>query len=574
MTDWGKLEKGQSYVPVPKPTASVIISDKNGLIRTLSTLENEVHELRKAIREDGASSATKTASVSAGARSSFEIDAITADVSGECPPATQDIQLNLANRQNAIDNVGYGPLNPAEPNEEFWQDKADRWNIEISDAKTAVCGNCIFFVRTPKMLDCIEEGIGLGNQEAEGSIEAGELGYCNALDFKCASERTCNAWAAGGPITEDSAMTAAADPCWEGYKQVGMKKGKGGKMVPNCVPVDAADDSSEDAEFAKKRTKAQTPAPKKDQIKGSSKNPKGSAAGGKKITFSKKVEASLRKKVEDHNKTAPKGRRATLGMLKAVYRRGAGAFSVSHRPGQNRNSWAMARVNAYMRLLKSGKPSKAAYTQDNDLLPASHPRSTKKKASTPSVTASALIPEERDLAEAIYEVVQKHGKFDQDGDGVWAGYTPASQNEDAGIGVKCSNCVFYQGGDQCAIIALPVEPEGKCRFAMLPEGAVKGYDIPLRDPDDLELLLASAHADAELTIEIPEENTFESADDAVLALTEYSGLGYDAEPAFKASWLRAIRNSEDPYLRAKALSVMGYSSLDADLLPREADTDE
>ena len=25
------------------------------------------------------------------------------------------------------------------------------------------------------------------------------------------------------------------DPCWKGYKQVGMKK-KGGKEVPNCVP--------------------------------------------------------------------------------------------------------------------------------------------------------------------------------------------------------------------------------------------------------------------------------------------------------------------------------------------------
>jgi len=25
------------------------------------------------------------------------------------------------------------------------------------------------------------------------------------------------------------------DPCWKGYKQVGMKK-KGKKKVPNCVP--------------------------------------------------------------------------------------------------------------------------------------------------------------------------------------------------------------------------------------------------------------------------------------------------------------------------------------------------
>ena len=29
------------------------------------------------------------------------------------------------------------------------------------------------------------------------------------------------------------------DPCWTGYKMVGMKKGKGGKEVPNCVPEGA-----------------------------------------------------------------------------------------------------------------------------------------------------------------------------------------------------------------------------------------------------------------------------------------------------------------------------------------------
>jgi hypothetical protein len=27
------------------------------------------------------------------------------------------------------------------------------------------------------------------------------------------------------------------DPCWDGYKQVGTK-GKGGKVVPNCVPME------------------------------------------------------------------------------------------------------------------------------------------------------------------------------------------------------------------------------------------------------------------------------------------------------------------------------------------------
>ncbi len=30
----------------------------------------------------------------------------------KCPPATQDIDLNLENRQEGIEHKGYGPLNP------------------------------------------------------------------------------------------------------------------------------------------------------------------------------------------------------------------------------------------------------------------------------------------------------------------------------------------------------------------------------------------------------------------------------------------------------------------------------
>lgn len=486
-----------------------------------------------------------------------------------CPPATQDIELNLKNRQNAIDNVGYGPLNPAEPNDVFWQDKAEKWNTTVREAKSAVCGNCIFFIRTPEMLECIENGIGLGTEEAEGSIAAGELGYCNALDFKCASERTCNAWAAGGPVTagadidlldEIEPLTAAKGPCWEGYVQVGMKK-KNGKMVPNCVPA------SEASEFGKKkRTISQTPAPKKDRIKGSDKNTKGSASGGKKITFTPAIESALQKKAQEHNEKAPKGRKTSVSTLKAVYRRGAGAYSVSHRPGMTRNQWAMARVNAFLRLLKSGKPKNSAYKADNDLLPAGHPRSTKKNAS--SLIASGLIPEEQDLADALIAITRKHGPFDQDGDGVWAGYTPASENDVKDIGVKCSNCVFFQGPNKCQIISLEVEADGKCRFAVIPEGVVDISQVPVRDEEDLELLLASAEADAELTVELKSEEDYETPEQAIFAMTEFAGLGYEAEPAFRAAWLRAVRNNEDPFKRASVLAVMTYDSMDSDLLPK------
>ena len=120
-----------------------------------------------------------------------------------------------------------------------------------------------------------------------------------------------------------------------------------------------------------------TPAPKKDQKKGSKKNKPDSAKDKSgKITFSKETTAKLSKKVSEHNAKG-KGSKATLGMLKAVYRRGAGAYSSSHAPKMSRDGWAMARVNAFLTLLRTGRPSNSAYTQDNDLLPSSHPRSSK-----------------------------------------------------------------------------------------------------------------------------------------------------------------------------------------------------
>jgi DNA-binding ferritin-like protein len=164
-------------------------------------------------------------------------------------------------------------------------------------------------------------------------------------------------------------------------------------------------DSAHDSEAStKSRTISQTPAPKKDNVKGSDRNKKGSAGTGASVSFTASIEKALSNKVSDHNEKAGNGRKANVRTLKAVYRRGAGAFSTSHRPGQNRNSWAMARVNAYLHLLKTGSPKNKKYTTDNDLLPASHPRSSKSEASTmvaggqvlngAKFTISLVIPEE------------------------------------------------------------------------------------------------------------------------------------------------------------------------------------
>ena len=127
----------------------------------------------------------------------------TSDVEG-CPPATQDIVINLDNRKKAIDQAMYGPLNPGEPNEEYWTALGDEWNVDAETAKKQRCGNCAVFIQTPSMMSCIENGLTNDADEFDAIDAAGELGYCEIFDFKCASARTCRAWVAGGPVTEES----------------------------------------------------------------------------------------------------------------------------------------------------------------------------------------------------------------------------------------------------------------------------------------------------------------------------------------------------------------------------------
>jgi len=42
-----------------------------------------------------------------------------------CPTATVDIHINLKNRNHAIKEYGYGPLNPESESRVFWQKKAE-----------------------------------------------------------------------------------------------------------------------------------------------------------------------------------------------------------------------------------------------------------------------------------------------------------------------------------------------------------------------------------------------------------------------------------------------------------------
>lgn len=128
-----------------------------------------------------------------------------------------------------------------------------------------------------------------------------------------------------------------------------------------------------------------TPAKPSERRKGSKKNKPGSAKKPNKgIKVSPETRKRLSEMVRKHNAKG-KGSKASLGRVLSVYRRGAGAFSRSHAPNMSRGGWGIARVKAFLYLLRNGRPSNPNYKQDNDLLPKGHPRA--KKATSASEEA-------------------------------------------------------------------------------------------------------------------------------------------------------------------------------------------
>ena len=179
-------------------------------------------------------------------------------------------------------------------------------------------------------------------------------------------------------VTEDTPDTlyyyCAKHPGMGGKLKVQAGAAKTAEKARRYKPGSPADDRDQ-----------RTPAPPRDRRRGSRDNKPGSAgrgSSGASIKVPATAEASMRKKVAEHNAKhgSKAGKRVTLGMLKKVWRRGAGAFSGSHRPGMGRAQWAMARVNHFLHLVRTGRPKDKKYVQDNDVLPKGHPRSTRKMA--------------------------------------------------------------------------------------------------------------------------------------------------------------------------------------------------
>ena len=82
-----------------------------------------------------------------------------------------------------------------------------------------------------------------------------------------------------------------------------------------------------------------------------------------------------------------------------------------------------------------------------------------------------LTGDEQILADAYLDVFDQVGPYDL-ADEIYVGYVDGADNEDAAIGVKCANCALVASEDRCRILEQAIEPEGVCRFSVIPPGYV------------------------------------------------------------------------------------------------------
>ena len=130
-----------------------------------------------------------------------------------CPPALVDSKINVANHLKSIKEVGLGPIDPRQPNMDFWMDKGKKWGISEGDARSRLCLNCEHYLSTKEIVDCINNGSAkffkasnLPIKPQLADVESKPVAYCVTRHITCSPTRTCDEQEMGGPIDDVKAM--------------------------------------------------------------------------------------------------------------------------------------------------------------------------------------------------------------------------------------------------------------------------------------------------------------------------------------------------------------------------------
>lgn len=95
-------------------------------------------------------------------------------------------------------------------------------------------------------------------------------------------------------------------------------------------------------------------------------------------------------------------------------------------------------------------------------------------------TIYPVAPVQAAVYQALEDIVEIHGKFDQTTGPNGAHYV--AESPFASEGLVCSNCLFYEGGRACEIVQGDIAPEAVCKFWQIPEALVGEGDEPAIEP--------------------------------------------------------------------------------------------
>lgn len=99
--------------------------------------------------------------------------------------------------------------------------------------------------------------------------------------------------------------------------------------------------------------------------------------------------------------------------------------------------------------------------------------------------ASWMTARQRALADKLHKIADTFGPWDGGIGANGAHYIPAADNAGVDDGLACARCVHYRGGGGCEIVGQQVEPEGVCRFWIVPDPDAPAEDMPAMDDEDM-----------------------------------------------------------------------------------------
>ena len=274
-----------------------------------------------------------------------------------------------------------------------------------------------------------------------------------------------------------------------------------------------------------------------------------------KAEVSSAVEKRLRTLVEEHNEKYgdDPAKKVTYASLVSVFNRGVGAYNTnpsSVRPTvSSPEQWAYGRVSGFLYALRNGKFRNVPY--DTDLLPEAHSLSTRgEKAghmqggTEPSDGGNTQSPEsEAEMLEGLAEmqemgvnsrqyamydfyekIVEEFGKFDQTALADGAHY--ASENPFVESGMKCSNCVFYEGGQGCEIVSGKIDPNAICKLWIINAALIdEGNPEMVEGEKSIEVDIESKGAS-------PSHSTAVNDTDTWVDTTQYKRMKSPADPNY------------------------------------------